>query len=70
MTSYAVNTLNAQNKVTATAADLNAPIEIKLGETVIDNESAAVWEVGENILTVKVTNGSASTTYTVTVTKE
>ena len=32
--------------------------------------TAAAWSAGANTLTVKVTNGSATKTYTVTVTKE
>lgn len=70
VTSYTVTTSNNQNKVTATATDANATIEIKVGDTTIENESAPTWDSGENILTVTVTNGGESTTYTVTVTKE
>lgn len=70
VTAYTVTTSNAQNKVTATATDEDATIEIKVGDTTIENETAPTWTVGENILTVKVTNGGRSTTYTVTVTKE
>ena len=47
----------------------NATIQILNGETEIENGSSATWAVGENTLTVKVTNGSAEKTYTVTVTK-
>ena len=66
---YAVSTSNATNKVTAVAADENATIQILNGETEIENGSSATWAVGVNTLTVKVTNGSAEKTYTVTVTK-
>jgi hypothetical protein len=69
VTAYAVSTSNATNKVTAVAADENATIQILNGETEIENGSSATWEVGENTLTVKVTNGSAEKVYTVTVTK-
>ena len=59
--------------MTAVAKDSNAILEIKLGDTVIQNESTATWETGENTLTVKVTNGTGTAkvtkTYTVTVTK-
>lgn len=66
---YTTTTNNATNKVTATAAE-GAELEIKVGDTEIENESSATWAVGENTLTVKVTeNGKAPTTYTVTVTK-
>ena len=54
----------------ATAEDSRAAIEIKNGETVVANGTAAAWSAGANTLTVKVTNGSATKTYTVTVTKE
>ena len=66
---YAASTSNNTNKVTAVAAEEGAEIEIKLGNTVIENESSPTWESGVNILTIKVTNGDVSTTYTVTVTK-
>lgn len=73
MDEYEVETSNASNKVTATAADEDAEIEIKLGDTEIDNGSSPSWETGENVLTVKVTASdefaSETKTYTVTVTK-
>lgn len=34
------------------------------------NGAAATWSDGANTLTVKVTNGKSTKTYTVTVTKE
>ena len=43
---------------------------IKLGDAVIENESSPSWATGENIITITVTLGEASKTYTVTVTKE
>ena len=70
MTEYAVTTSNATNKVTAVAADEDATIEITLGDTEVENGSQVAWGAGENTLTVKVTNGNKSTTYTVAVTKE
>ena len=69
VTAYTATTTNANNKVTATAADETAEIEIKLGDTEIENGGSAAWEAGENTLTVTVTDGSVSKTYTVTVTK-
>lgn len=69
VTEYAVTTANATNKVTAVAADENATVQILNGETEIENGNSATWAVGENTLTVKVTNGSAEKTYTVIVTK-
>ena len=64
-----MSTTNQTNKVTATPADENATVVIKLGDTEIENESSPSWEVGENTLTVTVTNGTEETVYTVTVTK-
>ena len=69
MTEYTATTTNSSNKVTAVPADENATVEIKVGETEIENGSQANWSEGENVLTVKVTNGAQSTSYTVTVTK-
>lgn len=70
VTAYTATTSNNTNKVTATPTDEDATVEISLGVVPIENGTAATWATGENTLTVKVTNGSASTTYTVTVTKE
>lgn len=67
MTSYTASTTNATNAVTATPADENADVVIKLnGEAAT---SPVTWQVGENTLTIDVTNGDAAKTYTVTVTK-
>ena len=70
MTEYTVTTSNNSNKVTAVAADENATIEISKGIATIENGTQVTWDDGENELTFTVTNGSSSTTYTVTVTKE
>ncbi len=68
---YAATTSNNSNKVTAVATDEDATIVIKLGDTVIENESSPTWETGENVLTITVSKeGATSTTYTVIVTKE
>ena len=67
MTSYTASTTNATNAVTATPADENADVAIKLnGEAAT---SPVTWQVGENTLAIDVTNGDAVKTYTVTVTK-
>ena len=70
---YEVETSNASNKVTVTAADEDAEIEILLGDTEIDNGSSPDWETGENTLTIKVTASdefaTETKTYTVKVTK-
>ena len=70
VTEYTVTTSNNTNKVTATASDENATIEITKGVASVENGSQVTWNVGENVLEIKVTNGNSSTTYTVTVTKQ
>lgn len=73
MTEYTATTENATNKVTATAADETATVTIMNGETEVTNGSAASWELGENVLTITVTDGNdpqIEKVYTVTVTKE
>ncbi len=68
-TEYTASTTTATNTITAAAADTNATIEIKNGTTAVTNGGSATWSSGENVVTIKVTNGSATKTYTVTVTK-
>ena len=68
-TAYRANTTNATNTVTATAADPNAVITIRNGGTTVANGSAVTWADGENILTITVTSGDYTTTYTIRVTK-
>ena len=75
-TTYTASTTAASNTVTAIPADANAKIEITNTHDEdevdsYDNGSAVVWATGTNTLAVKVTaeNGTASQTYTVTVTK-
>lgn len=68
-TEYITATTNATNTITAAAQDGSASIEIKVGSTEVTNGGSATWASGSNTVTVKVTNGSAVKTYTVTVTK-
>ncbi|MBP5717857.1 MAG: cadherin-like beta sandwich domain-containing protein [Abditibacteriota bacterium] len=68
-TAYTASTSNATNTITATAADSNATIAITHGDTPVTNGTAATWEAGENTVTITVTNGTESKTYTITVTK-
>lgn len=68
-TEYTAATSNATNKVTAVASDPRATVVIKNGETEIVSGESATWAEGENTLTVTVTAGELSETYTVTVTK-
>ena len=69
VTEYTATTENDADKVTATATDEAAEVEIMLGTTEIANGGNATWAAGENELTITVTNETASKEYTVTVTK-
>ena len=68
---YTAATTNATNTITATPSNAGSEIEIKVGDTPVDNGSAATWATGANTVTVKVTapDGTTTETYTVTVTK-
>lgn len=68
-TEYTASTATATNTITAAASDTDATVEIKNGTTTVTNGGSATWTSGENVVTIKVTNGSATKTYTVTVTK-
>lgn len=68
-TTYTAATTNATDTVTATPTSSGATMVIKVGDTTIQNESAATWAAGQNTLTVKVTGDDGDKTYTVTVTK-
>lgn len=70
VTAYTAETTNATNTITASANDLAATVAITVNGTSVASGSAATWEDGENAVVITVTNGSASKTYTVTVTKE
>lgn len=70
VTSYTASTTNTTNVVTATATDsTHADVLIKNGTSTVASGSAATWASGENVLAVHVTNGAASRTYVVRVTK-
>ena len=69
-TEYTVATTNATNTVTATPRVQTATVAITVNGEPIASGSAATWETGENTVEVVVTNGIATKTYTVTVTKE
>ena len=68
-TTYTVTTTDASNTVTAIPAKLSADIEITFDDEEVANGSALTWASGANTVTIKVTDGSASKTYTLTVTK-
>jgi hypothetical protein len=55
--------------VTATATDEGATVAILNGETPVESGESATWADGANTLTITMTNGVATKTYTVTVTK-
>jgi HK97 family phage major capsid protein len=66
---YTAATTNETNTINAVAKDGEATIEILNGDTPVANGAAATWGEGANILTINVTNGVETETYTVTVTK-
>lgn len=69
VTEYEATTSAATNKITATPEDEDATVEILVGETEIENGASATWSAGENTVTIIVTNGDETETYTVEVTK-
>ncbi len=69
MANYTATTTNATNTITA-AAEADATVEIKNGETTVANGAAATWAEGENTVTITVTKNGVSRLYTITVTKE
>ncbi len=67
---YTAGTINAKDKVTATA-DESLTISIELNGTELENGLDATWDAGENELEITVTNSaSEEKVYTVTVTKD
>lgn len=66
---YEAATTNATNTITAVAKDGEATIEILNGETPVVNGAAATWQAGANTVTINVTSGTETETYTVVVTK-
>ena len=68
--SYTAVTTNATNTITATPAAEGAAAVITVNGETVASGSAATWETGENDVEIVVTNGTATKTYTVTVTKE
>ncbi len=66
---YTTATTDATNAITAVAMNGEATIAILNGATPVVNGAAATWAEGANVLTVTVTLGLLTETYTVTVTK-
>lgn len=69
-TTYAAKTTAASNTITAFPEAGTAGIEITAVDAKVVNGGKATWKTGTNTVTVKVTDGAQSKTYTVTVTKE
>lgn len=71
-TAYTAATENQTNKLSVTA-DEGAEITVALGETPVtaggDGKYTLTWATGENTVTVTVSDGTAHTDYTITVTK-
>ncbi len=66
---YEAATTNATNVITAIPKDGEADIEILNGSTPVANGAAATWAAGVNIVTINITSGTETETYTVKVTK-
>ena len=67
---YTVETTDASNAITALPADATAVMEITYNDKVIANGSRITWATGSgNVVKIKVTDGSATKTYEITVTK-
>jgi hypothetical protein len=66
---YTASTTNATNTISATPKDGEATVEILNGVTPVANGAATTWSEGENVVTINVTSGDETETYTVTVTK-
>lgn len=67
---YTTTTSNETNTITATATDSShATVVIKNGTTTVESGNSATWGVGDNTVTITVTNGNSSKVYTVLVTK-
>lgn len=71
VTDYTASTTNSTNAITATPANPVDRVSIVVNGAVIQNGGSATWNEGGNVVTVTVTSfvNSASTTYTVNVTK-
>ena len=66
VTEYAANTYNASDVVTATAGD-GVTVTLKANGSTISSGDSATWTLGDNTVEIVASNGTESTTYTVTV---
>ena len=67
--SYTLATTESELTVTAVPVSSDAVVEIENGTTEVTNGGTAEFSVGENTVTVTVTNGSAERVYTIEVTR-
>lgn len=65
--SYTVSGAGLSANITATAKDTDATVVIKNGTTTVTSGSSASFAVGDNTVTVTVTNGTKSAVYTAIV---
>lgn len=67
VTDYEATATTSTAVVTAAAVDPSATIVIKNGSTTVTNGNSASLSVGDNTITITVTNGDATKVYTVNV---
>lgn len=67
---YTVTTTDSGNTITALPADATADVEIEFKDKKYPNGTKLTWDSGSNTVKVIVTDGTATETYTITVTKE
>ena len=68
-TFYTASTPNAEDIITATTTDPSATITIVNGTTAVTSGTAATWAIGENVMAITITNGSAVTIYILRINK-
>ena len=66
VTDYAANTYNASDAVAATAGD-GVTVTLKANGSTISSGDSVTWNLGDNTVEIVASNGTESTTYTVTV---
>lgn len=68
-TFYTASTPHTEDIITATPTDPSATISIMNGTTAVISGTVATWAIGENVMTIVITNGSAISTYTLKINK-
>ena len=68
-TFYTASTPNAGDVITAAPTDPSATISIVNGTTAFINGTVVTWAIGENVMAITITNGSAVTVYTLKINK-